>query len=100
MLESYLCSSEQSLFYQIIYSIIVGIIFSCFSCSLVVVIFFSMIVEALTYATSRRRYLTHFRLAIIFGYIFGWILGRTVFEQEFCLVSWEFDRIYLNHVKP
>lgn len=100
MLESCLCSSEQTLFYQIIYSVIIGIIFSCFTCSLAVLFFFSVLAEALTYSLSRRRYLVHLRVGIIFGYVFGWLLGRTVFEQEFCLVSWDFDQKYLRRVKP
>ena len=100
MLESCLCSSDQTLFYQIVYSVVIGIIFSCFTCSLAVLLFFSVLMEAFSCAVSRRRYEAHLRIGIIFSYIFGWILGRTVFEQEYCFVSWEFDKIYFNHVKP
>lgn len=100
MIESYLCNSDQTLFYQIIYSVIIGVIFSCFTCSLAVLLFFSMLVEAFTFGMSKSKYLLHLRLGIICGYIFGWILGRTVFEQEYCIVSWEFDKIYFNEIKP
>lgn len=92
MIESYLCNPKQTFVYQVIYSIVIGIIFSCFSCSIAAILLFVILIEALIFSTSYLRYRLYFRIPIILSYFAGWIIGRTVFEQEYCYVSWAFDK--------
>jgi hypothetical protein len=89
MIEGCFCSLKQPLLYQIIYSIVVGIIFSCFTDSLFILLFFALLSEVFAFCVEGKYYTLPVRTVAISSYVFGWILGRTVFEQEFCIVGWD-----------
>jgi len=92
MLESCLCNSEQTIVYQIIYSVVIGVIFSCFSCSLAVLLLFIILMECMIFSSSQHRYYPQIRIPVVMSYLAGWIIGRTIFEQEYCFVSWDYGR--------
>lgn len=90
-MEGYFCNPNHTILYSIVYAVVIGIIFSCFTCSLAALLFFALIVEVLTFSANQHLYRPYLRIPIFLSYVAGWILGRTVFEQEFCFVSWDYD---------
>ena len=87
------CSVEYSPLSQIISSIILGIVLSCFTDSLILVVFVLILFEIAMYSCARHcnKWSIVTRIGVVYGYIFGWILGRTVFDMDPCFVSDSID---------
>lgn len=76
---------------QLIISITLGILLSCMTSSLVVFAASALLIEGLLYYSVRGKGQMFSRLSLFFGYVFGWIIGRTVYSARTSVVSTEVD---------
>lgn len=80
---------DKTYFYQLACSIVLGVLFSAFTDCLVVVLLFSVLLELVTFIAAPGWYNPILRIPTVCAYVFGWILGRAVFEQAFCIMRWD-----------
>ena len=83
-----------TLLVQLIVSIVLGIVLSCLTVSAMSVVAFGVVTEALLYYSikSGGKEGAFGRLCLFCGYLFGWILGRTVYGMKTVVVSKEVDK--------
>lgn len=87
-MKNYFIDENKTFLYQLVYAVIIGILFSCFTCSLAPILLFSVLIECIIYSLCPSNYTIHIRLILIVAYVFGWYLGRTVFELDsYCIDS-------------
>ena len=86
-------SESSTLISQLVVSICIGVLLSCLTSSFILVIASSLIIEAFMYYSVRcdGRCNLFTRIAPLFGYVFGWILGRTAYGVTTYVVSEELD---------
>lgn len=82
--------SESGYMFLIIYSVIIGVLLSCFTGSLALVLFVSVLLEVVYYCMNPSGYKYYMQIPLILFYLFGWLLGRTIFEQGYYYISDEF----------
>ncbi len=92
----YLSPVEYTPIAQFMTSFSLGVIFSAWTLSLVIVIAFVVIYEAFIYAIldghrEGQAWQINVRIGVIMAYIMGWIVGRTVYGLDLSFISPEDD---------
>lgn len=92
-LECIVCPEEHSVISQIIVAFVVGLILSCLSVSFIVILFFSVILEMITFYALKNtgKWIPVHRLSFFCSYILGWVTGRTVYRMKTFIISKEVD---------
>lgn len=80
---------------QIALAFALGVLFSPWTATFVVVLFFLLIWEAIAFAISHMTggWTIIARVATIFAYIAGWIMGRSLFDTHHTLFNTEDDKM-------
>jgi len=84
-LTKYFQSEHATPMYQVIFAVTVGILLSPWSSGLFFLIVFTLIYEIVFYLFTFGKpeyWQLETRLAVIYGYFFGWIVGRSLCNQE------------------
>lgn len=85
---------------QIAIAFALGVLFSPWTATFVVILFFLIIWEAIVFAVSHARGGWDIipRIATIFAYVAGWILGRSLFDTHHNILNTEDDEHLRGHI--
>lgn len=84
---------------QVIIAIVIGMLLSCVgNSSIMLLIMFSIVLEIAYYCyycpNMIYKWSIFVRAGVFFGYIYGFIIARTVYDKDFCFFSEDVDVKY------
>lgn len=96
MLEDWVCPSSYTPTAQILISFSLGVIFSAWNVSLVVLLFYLLIYEVLFYSFVSTRWSSIVRVGVIVAYVTGWLMGRSLYKSDMAFIVEDEDRSRLG----